>query len=459
MELYNIIEQLKNAEGTKEKQRILDNNKDNELLKAYFKAILDPSVSYYQTTLPKFANAPESCRLPFRFSTLDLLKSLSERRVTGNTAKEYLARGVLSISDDEAQELIEHIIKRKIAGANVGETAVLKTWPGLFFVPGYMRCSLMTDKIRKHFEGLDAIICQVKADGSFLYLMKRPNEYPKAFTRNGNAYPRWLAILLGDGLPEGVNVVLAGELLVYPAGQCQAFPLSRKEGNGVLNSVLQGEDIESFDEYNFCMQAWDALPVRDFEEGLCEIEYTHRFDKLLKFADECPNIEAIESHVVNNLEEAYKIYSKYTAAGFEGAVIKDPSAPWKDHTSPFNVKLKIEFECEMKITGYYEGEGKAKGMLGGYTMASSDDKIVTNVGSGFSDKQRKDAWEAICNGDSPTGYIATIKANDIISKEGSNVESLFLPIFIEHRYDKNEADSSERIHAQLEAVKNGGVKC
>jgi hypothetical protein len=360
--------------------------------------------------------------------------------------------------DFEGIELLEHIIKRKIAGTNVGETMVLKTWPGLFFIPPYMRCSLMTDKILKHFDNLKEIIVQKKADGSFLYLMKDVNEPPKAFTRNGSIYPQWMATSLAEGLPEDVNVVLAGELLVYPSGQCRALPLSRKVGNGVLNSILQGEDEKEFDKYNFCMEAWDAIPVLDFKEGLCSVEYSHRLDKLLKFANECPNIEAIESHVVNNLQEAYKIYSSYTAQGLEGAVIKDPSAEWRNHTSPYNVKLKIEFECEMKIVGYYEGEGKAKGMLGGYTVASSDDKIVTNVGSGFSDQQRKDAWEAIRIGDLPIGCIVTIKANDVVSREGSNVDSLFLPIFVEHRYDKNEADSSERIRAQLQSAKNGGMK-
>jgi hypothetical protein len=453
--LYEIIKSLQTTQGNNAKQAILDANKDNELLREYFKAMLDPAINYYITKLPKQKGDA--------MTTMDIelinwfITNIAGRVFTGKTAEARI-KGVMSCLDEEGIELLSYIIKRKIAGANVGETMVLKTWPGLFFIPPYMRCSLMTDKIRKYFDSLEDIIVQKKADGSFLYLMKRANELPKAFTRNGSMYPQWMATSLAEGLPEDINVVLAGELLVYPSGQCQAFPLSRKVGNGVLNSILQGEDVGEFDKYIFCMEAWDAIPVLDFEEGVCKVKYAHRLDQLLKFADNCPNIGAIESHVVHNLEEAYKIYSSYTAQGLEGAVIKDPSAEWRDHTSPFNVKLKIEFECEMKITGYYEGEGKAKGMLGGYTVASSDDKIVTNVGSGLSDQQRNAAWDNIMHAEGHVGDIVTIKANDIISKEGSDVESLFLPIFIEHRYDKKEADSSERIHAQLEAAKNGGMK-
>jgi hypothetical protein len=53
------------------------------------------------------------------------------------------------------------------------------------------------------------------------------------------------------------------------------------------------------------------------------------------------------------------------------------------------------------------------------------------------------------------GWIVTVEANDVISKEGSSVQSLFLPIFIERRLDKIEADSVEMILEQLQAAKEG----
>jgi hypothetical protein len=57
------------------------------------------------------------------------------------------------------------------------------------------------------------------------------------------------------------------------------------------------------------------------------------------------------------------------------------------------------------------------------------------------------------------GEIFTIKANDIISKEGTNILSLNLPVFIESRKrDKDEADDLPRIIAQLKAAKEGQPK-
>jgi hypothetical protein len=102
----------------------------------------------------------------------------------------------------------------------------------------------------------------------------------------------------------------------------------------------------------------------------------------------------------------------------------------------------------------HEGEGKATNMMGSITLKSSDGLIVTDCGSGFSDMDRMDWW---LNSEERIGSIVTVKANDIISKRGSKIASLFLPIYIDHRLDKTEADSYARCVYQLEAAKNGGV--
>ena len=70
---------------------------------------------------------------------------------------------------------------------------------------------------------------------------------------------------------------------------------------------------------------------------------------------------------------------------------------------------------------------------------SSDGKLKVNVGSGFTDKQREQ--------EPPIGKIITVKANDLIDKRESDVYSLFLPIYVETRLDKSEADAIERIQS------------
>ena len=86
-----------------------------------------------------------------------------------------------------------------------------------------------------------------------------------------------------------------------------------------------------------------------------------------------------------------------------------------------------------------EGTGKNKGRLGALVCESSDGKIRVNVGSGYSDEQRE------AYGKQVVGKIATVKYNARIQDKGNNIESLFLPVFIELREDKDTADESIRI--------------
>jgi ATP-dependent DNA ligase len=151
------------------------------------------------------------------------------------------------------------------------------------------------------------------------------------------------------------------------------------------------------------------------------------------------------------LATAYKAYSHYTSQGFEGAVVKDPSSHWRDHTSPYNVKLKIAFEAEYVITGTFEGQGKYVGMLGGFYIETSDGLLKSSVGTGFPDSLRKEYFKIPSDGWKET--ICTVIANDVVSKRDSDVKSLFLPVFSELRMDRNKADSLERVMEQLSAAK------
>ena len=72
--------------------------------------------------------------------------------------------------------------------------------------------------------------------------------------------------------------------------------------------------------------------------------------------------------------------------------------------------------------------------------------------TGFTDAQRMELWE---QRHSLRGKIVTVKANDLLSKEGSDKMSLFLPVHLEIRNDKDEADSLERIEQIFQAIKNG----
>lgn len=438
MTLYEIVKSLQAAKGSLAKQTILTANAGNGLLKAYMKAVLDPSINYYQTKIPVVACGERE------FSSDDvehMIESLAKRVVTGQLAKISLEL-LSSTLNSEGQELLGYLVKRSIGGS-VGETMVLKTWPKLFFVPPYMRCAGMSPKVKAEYAALPYFYVQTKYDGSFAYL-EASKDGAKLFTRAGSFYPTGLAKRLEESVPEGY--VVMGEMLVYEDGVL----LSRKVGNGILNSALQGGEIES--KYDVRMVAWDMVKVAEFEARKSLLDYDSRFHHMFLCVNDNGPVTVAETHTVSSLERAFELNREALLRGDEGTVWKKPDGIWRESSSGTRdaVKVKIKFEAEYVVTGKYEGEGKAKGMLGGFNIATSCAKIVNNVGSGFSDAQRQEFWEADTD-----GWIVTLEANDVIDKTGSATESLFLPIFIERRLDKTEADSRERVLEQLQAAKEG----
>lgn len=265
MSLYKTIKELQSASGSNAKTAILQANKDSGLLKDYLKSVYDPSLSYYQTKIDKskgwnldwmdYIEVDGVWVCNFNY-ILENVRALADREVTGDKAKEYLS-GLYSCISPESKELLELLIKRS-AGAGVGDTMILKVFPDSWFPVPYQRCSLMDDKSKAKFAKLPEFLVQEKLDGSFCYLVKEAGKPVEAITRAGSKYPKEFAEKLSAGLPDGFVVV--GELLVYDGYSLK--PLDRKTGNGILNSVLKGGDIDS--NLNFQMTAWDCISVGDF---------------------------------------------------------------------------------------------------------------------------------------------------------------------------------------------------
>lgn len=162
------------------------------------------------------------------------------------------------------------------------------------------------------------------------------------------------------------------------------------------------------------------------------------------------NIKLAETHTVTSLESAFEIYSSYVEQGYEGVIIKTKDFLWSSSTSKECLKLKLAVEIDLIWYDSVEGNGKAAGMLGAMCLKSSCGKLVVDCGTGFTNEQRKQLWN---DREALHGSVVTVTANDVLTKEGSNTLSLFLPVFVEVRKDKAQADDVERIHAMFNAAK------
>lgn len=445
MSLYAIIKALQ-AAPTKGggKKAVLKAHKDDEFLRDYLKAVYDPRINYNVKKLPK---ADECFGLSREFVDQDVDDMLMmAKNLRGKPAKALLA-GKLGALNEQGRELLGYIIGRDIR-AGVGESTILEFFPGLFYIPPYQRCAKQTPENRARFGEMDHFFVQTKSDGQFCYAIKRLTDdgtEVQAMSRAGSLYPQWLANHITYGLPHG-NVAM-GELLVVRDGKV----LDRKTGNGILNSVLSGDGSEFLKTDSLRYHAWDMVTTEEFDQGFSDEDYEWRFHRLSTETA----LERVPSWVVSSVKAGNKIHAEHLARKEEGTVWKSPKMKWRDCSSGDKdmMKAKRVFEADYRIKGLYEGEGKNVGMLGGFELASEDDLIQFNCGSGFSDPQRKDIWNRHLMGEPFVGKIVVAEGNSIeTNKSKPGLESVFLPIFLEVRYDKTVANTRDEVWAEFNAA-------
>ena len=120
----------------------------------------------------------------------------------------------------------------------------------------------------------------------------------------------------------------------------------------------------------------------------------------------------------------------------EGVIMKDPNHVYECKRSKSWIKFKEVQDCDLVITGWYPGEGKREGFIGGFMLTDSSNTLHVKVGAGFTDDDLK---ILSADADSQIGKIASIQYNVPITDKNGN-RSLFLPRFIEIRSDKNQPD-------------------
>jgi hypothetical protein len=404
----------------------------HETLREVIRLALCPFTQFYQRKIPTYKCDGTNANIE---SILPALYELSSRQVTGNAAIEYLRMLLTSLNEDDAK-VLERIIDKSL-DCGVQVSTANDVWPGLITEYPCMLCSPFEQKL------VDKInfpaYAQMKMDGMRFNAIVRDGKC-EFRSRNGKEI-----LLLGNleqefiALAGSIDCVFDGELLVMLEGDHQFA--DRQTGNGILNKANKGT-ISAKEAAMVHATVWDLIPYVQFVDGYCGTPYSKRYSTLeaiiSKQKSEGKKIWNVTSTIVQTLEEAQEIFQGYLAEGYEGIILKDGNGVWEDKRAKHQIKFKGELECDLKIVAIEEGTGKYAGMLGAIVCESSDGKIKVNVGSGFNDAHRKNLGKEILD------KIVAIKYNSRI-KNKLGEESLFLPIFVEIRDDKDIADSSKDI--------------
>jgi DNA ligase-1 len=285
--------------------------------------------------------------------------------------------------------------------------------------------------------------------------VNRAGDSVSIHSRQGSPFPRGCMPELEAAMVAHLEAETQthGELVVYEStsalGHMTLMP--REKGNGVLNSLLSGGELEPGQEVRF--MAWDQIPLSAVKpKGKYEVGYKLRLVKLLGQLKGAPAVvKVIETRVVKSMAEAFAHYKELLAKGKEGTVVKSPLAIWKDGTSKDQVKLKLEVDVELKITGFIPGTPgtKTEATFGALQCASECSQLEVGV-SGLTDALRQTIHN---DRERFLGKVVTVRGNSIMAPSGEEgIYSLFLPRMIEIREDKTVADDLQSIKDQYAAA-------
>jgi DNA ligase 1 len=396
---------------------------------------------------PGLAPGSNSLSEPCWWETLDRLAS---RDLSGAAARLAVA-GAIDFLDEPSAELFRRILMKDMrAGFTDGtmnrvEKGILPEFP-------YMRCTLPKKSNIDKWDWSVGIIAQEKADGMFTNMNLDATGAVWATTRQGSPIPL-------EELPELEAAVRThlipgtqshGELLVFQDGKL----MPREEGNGVLNHIASGGAPAANQRVEF--HVWDQIPLEAVKpKGKHATPAKQRLAALIKAlqagktANPAAPIALVRTIVVKSKAQAWAFYRELLKLGREGAILKHPDSGWMDTNSGNKdiVKLKLEVPVELECIGGNLGSGKNEGKISSLIMRTRDDKLIVNVTC------RGDAMiaAATANIDKFKAAIHTVKANSIMEPENEgDPYSLFLPVYIEERTDKSEADDLDGVREQFQ---------
>jgi DNA ligase-1 len=429
------VELLTGNGSQKEKQRLISENLSEEML-----YILDVCFNPFITTkLHKleFKNVPVNQKFPGFSVFKDLIEDLKKASAANDSLRSRANELINSKIDDESKmdiALRDILMKILTKRMNIGIGAkLINKAIGRELIPD---ASLMlASDDQKDLEGWDKIYCEEKYDGVRVIALGDREKGFRFYTRAFNELDKSKLSRIESELIQILhNANIIGE--VFFDGELT--DLNRKSVSGKVTQILKGTAPDNIDKdflFNvFDLEKSEVLKIRKGTTPF--IKRRQELEFLMGFLKEESKVKLARQWVTDNMDEVNKIYEEIVALGGEGVILKSSHHVYECKRSKSWVKLKEVKDLDLEIVGWYPGEGKREGYIGGFICTDKSKTLDVKIGSGFTEEDLK---TLSVNPDSLIGRIAAIQYNVPITDKFGN-RSLFLPRFIEVRSDKTEAD-------------------
>jgi len=361
-------------------------------------------------------------------SFIVLAGRLRNRDLTGNNARDAVAQAITQATKSQWNGWYRRILIKDLRAGFSEKTInkVVEKKYADYAIPVFS-CQLAHDSANHESKVSGKKLIEVKLDGVRVITIVRSDGRVDMFSRNGKElanFPHIVEqisnVIKQKGSSKSMDVVLDGEIM------SSSF-------QDLMTQVHRKSDVKANDAI---LNLFDVLPLEDFEKGFYDKDQTTR-SKMVQFWVETnhallPNVTCLANELVDlDTPEGQLRFKEINAqaivGGYEGIMIKDPTAGYECKRSVSWLKLKPFIEVSLEVKDVEEGTGKNIGRLGALVCEGIDDgkSIRVNVGSGFTDDHRISYWNAR---DSLAGNIVEVRA-DAVTQNQDGTYSLRFPRF------------------------------
>ena len=409
-EVIKLFRQIQETSSLNDKKKIITDNKDNELFKKCLKFLLDGNVvtGISDKKLSKFVSGAKG-----RVDTFeDVIEYLRDNN-TGRDIDVATAKGFINQQPDEDKEFYSQMITKKF---RLGADAKLvnKCIPGL--IPTFdVMLGTSIEKVK--LKGDERIFISQKLNGTRCAFVG-----DKCMTRQGKEYIGLQHII--EDLQElvGTNMFVDGEL-VYKNKEGLTDSEAFQKGTGIAMSKDE-------DKLDLKLIVFDMFPLNEFWNRQSKETYSER---LLNYI--LPLRNKVASNHFENVSVVPMFYNgcehaeiwnwlDYAENNDMEGVILNLDTPYECKRSKNLIKVKKFYTYDLEVVDVEEGDGRNKGTLGALVAKYKDNTV--NVGSGFTDEERKNFWE---NREDIIGRVIEVKYKEITTDKKTGLESLQFPVF------------------------------
>ncbi|KOC56879.1 ATP-dependent DNA ligase (plasmid) [Clostridium botulinum] len=417
--IYEIVTQIASTSSRNEKETILNNNKENELLSNIFQFIFNPYIvtGISSKKYNKFKDINSN-------SSITNIKEMMEYLKVNNTGRDMDIKSIIGFINDQDEQLRDVLKQIATKSLKIGVTAkTLNKVYGKGFIPEFN--VMLADKYFTNQNRINGeFIVTTKLDGGRAVIIKE-NGNVKFFTRQGQPIEDMVEIQEEvKSLPD--NMVYDGELLLRN---------DKKLASKDLYRATMKETRKDGIKKNLIFNCFDIIPINDFINGKCKtpcIERKNQLHDLLSNLNLEHIIEVPMLYIGTDKNEIIRLLDEARSKDKEGVMVNLSNAPYECKRSKNLLKVKIMQSADLKIIGFEKGEGKLSNTLGKILVDYKGNQV--GVGSGFSDQDREYIWN---NQNDLLGKIVEVQYFEETQNQNGGI-SLRFPVFKGIRIDKTE---------------------